>query len=46
MSERKTKKLNLYYDERLSCAQRFAFSLMNSNTQFRAKNSLNVGLKQ
>ena len=34
------------YEERISFAQRFSFSLMYSNTQFRTKHSLNLGLKQ
>ena len=35
--------MNLQYEEGLSCAQWFAFSLMYSNTQFRTKNNLNSG---
>ena len=40
------RKENLQYEDRLSYAQRFAFSLMYSNTQFRTTHRLNLGLKQ
>ena len=35
-----------FYEDCLSCAQWFAFSLTYSNNQFRKKCSLNLGLKQ
>ena len=40
------RKENLQYEDRLTYAQRFAFSLMYSNIQFRTTHSLNLGLKQ
>ena len=40
------RKVNLLYEDELTFAQRFAFSLIYSNTQFRTKHSLNLGLKR